>query len=271
LMAIVDVYDALTNVRTYKKAFSHEKSVKIIREEMGAHLDPAITEIFLTHEKEFKKGIVKAKHAKPIQLQPTLKTVANAIGTRGGKKHGHVQRMLRPLEIFINALLQHEEYKKEISSWDIDFFLMSAKLYDIGKIAVPCHILNKTGTLNAEDHHEVKVHADFGAKIIRQIKKNVEHGSLLHHAEALAGSHHENWNGTGYPHGLKGKGIPLEGRIMAIVDVYEMLTSGYLHKEKKTHEEVVEIIKNGSGTQFDPGLVDVFLDCEKDWLSAPLG
>jgi len=100
------------------------------------------------------------------------------------------------------------------------------------------------------------------------VKKNLELGVFFQQAEILAGSHHEKWDGTGYPAGLKADGIPLQGRIMAIVDVYDALTSVRPHRERKTHEEAVELIKRGSGTQFDPGLVDAFLANESEFKKA---
>ena len=265
LMAIIDVYDALTNERPYKKAFSHEESVEIIKEEKGEHFDPFITEIFLAHEKEFAKKEINIKkfNNQNDQMHSTMKMLANAVGTRSGKEHGHVERMRRHLEIFVSALLKHENYKKELSSWDTELFLMSAKLHDVGKISVACHILNKTAKLTDEELEAVKTHADFGVRIVQKIKENIGNGNLLKHAEALVGSHHEKWDGTGYPLGLKGNEIPLEGRIMAIVDVYDALTSNRPHRKKHTHNEAVEIIMSSSGTHFDPELVDVFLECEK--------
>jgi len=111
----------------------------------------------------------------------------------------------------------------------------------------------------------MKEHTNFGIQIVQMIKDSVESESLLHHAEMLTGNHHEKWDGTGYPLGLKGKGIPLEGRLLAIVDVYDALTSDRPHRKRKTHKEAVELIKNGSSSQFDPELVELFLDCEKDF------
>ena len=274
LMAIVDVYDALTDERPYKEAFSHEKSIGIIKEERGEHFDPLITDVFLTHEKEFNNvetqfnntGIKRKVSTKPNdKLHPTLRVVANFFGERGGKEQGHVDRMRAYLEILYKAMLKHERYKKETSSWDADIFLMSAQLHDIGKIAVPDHILNKERELTKEEFESIKTHTDFGVKIIRQVKENVGNGTILHHAELLAGSHHEKWDGSGYPHGLKGEGIPLQGRMMAIVDVYDALTTDRPHRKKKTHKEAVEIIMNSAGTQFDPNLVDVFLECESEF------
>ncbi|MCL1939808.1 MAG: HD domain-containing protein [Desulfovibrionaceae bacterium] len=271
LMAIVDVYDALTNDRPYKKAFTHEEAIDIIRNGKGTHFDPLIAEVFLAHEKEFNCGTAEAMsgggaHARlksSGNLHTTMKMVANIAGImdiRSGTENGHMQEYLK---IFINALLQHEQFKDEIAAWDMELFLMSAHLHDVGKIAVADKILNKAGKLTSEEYEDVKGHANFGVKIIHQIRENVDNGSLLHHAEALAGSHHEKWDGTGYPQGLKGTGIPLQGRIMAIVDVYEALVNDRPHRGSHSHQEAVNTIKSLSGTHFDPDLVAVFLDCEK--------
>ena len=276
LMAIVDVYDALTNDRPYKKAFSHEEAVEIIKSSLGTHFDPIIDNVFLTHEKEFKnrsinEHIVRGEHAalKPIdKLNSTMKIVANVIGTHDGTVAARTENMQRYLKIFVNALLDNERYRDEISGWDVDLFIMSSQLYDVGKIAVNDSIMNKAGKLTEEEFEKVKTHADFGVKIIQQIKENVDNKNLLRHAEALAGCHHEKWDGTGYPLGLKGKGIPLQGRIMAIVDVYEALVSDRPYRGRKTHEEAVEIIKICGGTHFDPELVDVFIKNEKEFEKA---
>ena len=270
LMAIVDVYDALTNERPYKKAFSHEDSISIIEEEKGKHFDPQIAEVFLKHEKEFSSAAEKAS-AFTIQndtLNSAISVVANIVGARGGKELGHTNRMRRYLDLFVHALLDHENYRHEVSTWDTDIFMISAQLHDIGKIAVADHILNKTGKLSDEEFEIIKVHADFGVKIVQQIKESVGNARLLHHAETLAGSHHEKWDGTGYPHGLKGNGIPLQGRIMALVDVYEALTTDRPYRDRKTHDEAIEIIMNGSGTHFDPELIKVFLECEEGFKEA---
>jgi len=141
-------------------------------------------------------------------------------------------------------------------------------LHDVGKIAVADRVLNKAKELTDEEYEKIKGHADFGVKIIQKVKENVENGNLLYHAEALTGSHYEKWDGSGYPRGLKGEEIPLQGRIMAIVDVYDALTTDRPHRAKKTHEEAVEIIGNSGGTQFDPDLVDVFLENEKEFETA---
>ncbi|MCL1828485.1 MAG: HD domain-containing protein [Oscillospiraceae bacterium] len=273
LMAIVDVYDALTNDRPYKKAFSHEEAIKIIKEGEGTHFDPLICDVFLTHEEEFNTREIKSiSHHGAFgnpetvdKLRSTIKMVANIVDLRGGADKGHTAVIQSFLKVFLNALLENEDYKSEVINWDVDLFLMSANLHDVGKIAIHDSLINKPAELTPVEYEDFKTHADFGVKIIRQIKENVNNEGLLNHAEAFAGSHHERWDGSGYPLGLKGEGIPLQGRIMAIVDVYEALVNDRPHRGRITHEEAAELIKNGSGTQFDPGLVAVFLKHEKEF------
>ena len=161
-------------------------------------------------------------------------------------------------------MLKNEYHKKEISDWDLDLFLMSAQLHDVGKIAVTDYILNKAEKLTEAEFEDVKNHVGFGVKIIRQIKENIDNAGILDQAESMVGSHHEKWDGTGYPYGLIGEEIPIEGRMMAIVDVYTALTTDRPHRKMFTHSEAVNIIRNGSGTHFDPDLVNIFLECEQE-------
>ena len=278
LMALIDVYDALTNDRPYKKAFSHEEAVEIIRQGSGTHFDPLINGIFLLYESTFKDGVLGELHTvldisiKSAQnLNPALKVIADVISSRSSAEVGYTERMKRCLEIFIKALLKSDDYKEEVSGWDMEFFLISAQLHDVGKIAVADNLLNKTGKLTDEEFENVKSHVDLGVKIIRQIKDDMEiNGSdnVMSHAEAMVSSHHEKWDGTGYPFGYKGDEIPLQGRMMAIVDVYNALTTERPHRKMLTHSEAVTIIKSGDGTHFDPSLVEVFIDFEKDFEKA---
>jgi len=274
IMAIIDVYDALTSERPYKKAFSHEDSVDIIRSGIGTSFDPLLGDVFVQNEKEFRRVIkdegaaTYQQYHNSIALKSVSQTVAAILDARAGAKSGDIDRIRHYLTILVNALLKHERYKGEVSSWDISIFLLSAQLYDVGKIAVDDAILHKTGKLTDEEYSDAKTHADFGVKVIRQIQDDVDENSLLRHAEILAGSHHEKWDGTGYPLGLKGAKIPLQGRLMAIVDIYDALTSNRPNREKLSHQEAVKVIKNYSGTYFDPELVRVFLNHEKEFEKA---
>jgi putative two-component system response regulator len=199
------------------------------------------------------------------QLNSIFKTVSNIVDIRSGSLGGHAERMREYLRILLAAAGEHELFKDEIASWDMDIFLMSAKLHDIGKIAVSDSVLNKPDKLTEAEYESVQLHAEFGVMIIGKIKEGVSDASLFHHAEALAGSHHEHWDGSGYPMGLKGRGIPLQGRIMAIVDVYDALTNHRPHREMLDHREAVDTIMSLSGKQFDPDLVEIFLAHEREF------
>jgi len=264
IMALVDVYDALTNDRPYKEAFTHEDAVEIIRDSNGTHFDPLITNVFLLHEKEFKDAKILPRRAldQSGDVKPTLETFTSIIKTRNEDEAGSSERIRSYLEILVDSLRENDLYKEEISSWNTELFLMSAQLHDIGKIGISGMLLNKDTGFSSLEFDSMKNHVDFGVQIIQKLKSQVDHMSVLSHAEALTGSHHERWDGSGYPHGLKGSGIPLQGRIMAIVDVYDALTSDRPHRKRKTHEEAVEIIRSGSGTHFDPGIVNSFLENE---------
>ncbi|MCL1941081.1 MAG: response regulator [Synergistaceae bacterium] len=275
LMSIVDVYDALTNDRPYKKAYSHKDSLDIIREGRGSHFDPVITDVFLENEDKYKiSGATKSYtggigRAEPINVagiaESVTKTIADIVNIRESKEDENRGKTHNYLKIFIDALRGSDAYKEEVNTWDVDIFLLSASLYDVGKIAVHDNILNKSGKLTEKELSDAREHANFGVEVVKKIREDMDEGALLHQAEALVGSHHEKWDGTGYPKGLRGTGIPLQGRVMAIVDVYDALTSDRPHRDMISHEEAVEKIKSYSGTFFDPELVRIFMEHEKEF------
>ena len=141
----------------------------------------------------------------------------------------------------------------------------AAPLHDIGKIGVPDAILNKPGRLSREEFEDIKRHTIFGASAITRAMQTVHDGSFLRVLRDMSFSHHERWDGKGYPLGLDGPRIPLAGRIMAIADVYDALISRRPYKEAMPHEQAVAIIRDGIGTQFDPVVGAAFLACESDF------
>ncbi|MDR2019459.1 MAG: HD domain-containing protein [Treponema sp.] len=150
-------------------------------------------------------------------------------------------------------------YRDILDTWDINLFLQSSKLHDVGKIAIRDSILLKPGPLTREEFEEMKKHTVFGETVIEKIQQNARESIFLTHARIMAGTHHEKWDGTGYPRGLAGSNIPLQGRLMAFVDVYDALISDRPYKKAFPPEEAVKIISDGCGTQFDPELKNVFL------------
>ena len=160
-------------------------------------------------------------------------------------------------------MLVERVYHEIISSWDSRQFLLSAHLHDVGKIAIRNRILLKPGPLTIDEFHEMKRHTTFGEKVIERIQRNAQKSVFLVHAKIMAGTHHEKWDGTGYPRGMAGQAIPLQGRLMAIVDVYDALISERPYKRAFSREAAMKVIQKGRGTHFEPVLVDVFTSAEK--------
>lgn len=274
LMAIVDVYDALTNERPYKKAFSHEEALEIIRNGIGTQFDPQVASMFLQYAKNIKNAALlednfpdtakektEAAHELRLMFSKTLEEIQDyreGINTENNTGN----RIRSYMNILINALSANDKYKDLLASWDIELFNLSTKLYDVGKMAVNDEILHKVDNLTQEEFEKIKEHTDCGVKIVKRIQDDIGENVFLEHAKALIGSHHEKWDGTGYPLGLKEEEIPLQGRLMAIIDVYDALTSGRPYKKASSHEEAVAVIKQESGTRFDPHLVKIFLEHE---------
>jgi putative two-component system response regulator len=130
----------------------------------------------------------------------------------------------------------------------------------VGKIAISDAILNKPGRLTAEEYEIMKTHARIGVTAIEGIMKTIPENDFLYHAKIFAGTHHEKWDGSGYPQGLKNSNIPLQGRLMAVADVYDALIAARPYKQPLTTETAEKIILEGREKHFDPVLVDLFLD-----------
>ena len=196
-----------------------------------------------------------------LELQNAILSVLSRIVEyRDDATGAHVLRTQRYFRILIDGLTKRNFYSDEINSWDIRLVLLSSQLHDIGKVAIPDAILLKPGELTSEEFSVIKSHPIVGNEIIAGIEGELHAHQFIHYAGIMALSHHEKWNGTGYPHRLQGDAIPLLGRCMAIVDVYDALVSVRPYKKSITHETALKIISEGRGTHFDPVIVDVFLE-----------
>jgi putative two-component system response regulator len=161
--------------------------------------------------------------------------------------------------LLVEALQDHPVYGGEVEGWNNKLLLQSSQLHDVGKIAISDRILQKPGRLTAEEFEEMKKHTTFGGQIIEKIEASTSVSDFLKHAKIFAGTHHEKWDGSGYPTGLKGEDIPLQGRIMALADVYDALVSERPYKKAFSHSDAVKIIQESKGTHFDPVLADIFI------------
>jgi putative two-component system response regulator len=206
-------------------------------------------------DKLIKKSQKKLRHIQNAVISVLSELVENRDKVTGG----HIERTQKYLEILLDELIRTGVYSDEIKTWDLTLLLPSAQLHDVGKITVSDLILNKPARLTNDEFDKIKIHSAEGERIIDEIISKTSDDGFLGHAKKFAGTHHEKWDGTGYPRGLKGKDIPLEGRIMAIADVYDALVSERPYKEPYTHEKAVEIMKSDSGKHFDPLLIEAFL------------
>ncbi|MDR1665073.1 MAG: response regulator [Clostridiales bacterium] len=200
-----------------------------------------------------------------------LKTMAELVECRDDVTGGHIERTTGYLRIMLDAMLEHDDYKHILSTWNIEQLVLSAQLHDVGKITIKDNILLKPAKLSVEEFTEMKKHTESGVQIIQKIKSTTDENAFLNYAEILSASHHEKWDGTGYPRGLKGEEIPLPGRLMAVVDVYDALTNERPYKKAFSHEVALEIIKADSGIYFDPKLVEVFIAHEQDFRMLNIG
>jgi len=199
----------------------------------------------------------------------TINAIADVVESRNNISGGHVTRTQVYIKLLLNELIRTGVYTEEISQWDRRLLLPSAQLHDVGKITISDSVLNKPDKLNEDEFESVKRHCREGERIIERIIEQTEDDSFLLHAKNFASSHHEKWDGTGYPRKLVGEEIPLEGRIMAIADVYDALITDRPYRKALSHDEAVQIIEEGSGTHFDPRIVEAFLGVAKDfWLQS---
>jgi putative two-component system response regulator len=198
-----------------------------------------------------------------------ISTITELVECRDYSVNGHIERIQRYLKILVDALTASGMYSDVIKDWKIDAFIQSSHLHDVGKIAVDGTILNKPARLTADEFEEIKRHAAYGVQVIERIQEySLVKDPLLEHAKIFAGTHHEKWDGSGYPNGLRGEEIPLQGRLMAIADVYDSLISERPYKKAVPHEDAVKIIEAGRGTHFDPNLVDLFMKRENEFKEA---
>ena len=209
-------------------------------------------------------GLIKAQVAQLEKLQiGTIFVIANMIESRDKKTGGHIQRTTTYIRILVDAMKKHDMYGDILPDKEIDSFVNSAKLHDVGKITIADGILNKPGKLTDGEFEVIKTHAKSGEKIIEDIMNITGDVLFLRNAKLFAGYHHEWWNGTGYPYKLSGVEIPFQSRVMAIVDVYDALVSERPYKNPFTHKVAVDTILKNSGTQFDPEIVKIFFEVEQ--------
>jgi len=197
------------------------------------------------------------------QLRKSREATIEAMGivaeSRDPETGGHIQRTKSYVRILAEELADNEKYKEVLANEVVELIYHSAPLHDIGKVSIPDSILLKAGSLTEEEFEVMKRHTIIGENTIKEAQGRLEEVQMLDVAREIAGGHHEKWDGSGYPRGLKGENIPLSARLMALADVYDALISRRPYKEPIPHNDAVLMISEASGTHFDPDVVKVFL------------
>jgi len=189
-----------------------------------------------------------------------ISVLADMVENRDKGTGGHIERTSKYMKILINEMKKREVYADEMAKWDTERLISSARMHDLGKISITDMIVNKPGKLTEDEFERMKEHTTIGERIINDMSMNSGEQDFFNDAKLFAVSHHERWDGGGYPNGLKGEEIPLQGRIMAIVDVYDALVSERPYKKALTEDEAIEIIMQSSGTHFDPKIAELFYE-----------
>ncbi|MDR2697561.1 MAG: response regulator [Holophagales bacterium] len=220
-------------------------------------------ELLMSYTNNLAKTVMEKTNEVSELQSAVLSTITNLVEFRDKLTGGHIMRTKLYIQALFGEMKRTGIYANEISEWNEHALLSSVQLHDVGKIAIPDHILNKAGKLTEEEYEIMKTHVTVGVDAIEKIMSKTREHSFLRHAMHIAGTHHERWDGNGYPIGLSEKNIPLEGRMMAIADVYDALVMVRPYRNALSHEEACKIIREGSGKQFEPILVDVFFKVEE--------
>lgn len=176
----------------------------------------------------------------------------------------HLERIRNYCRVLCEYLLQAATFPTELTRIFVNNIYLTSPLHDIGKVGIPDHILLKPARLDDAEFTIMKAHTLIGYETLVSAFQKERKAAYLKMAADIARYHHEKWDGTGYPDGLKGDDIPLAARVLAVADVYDALVSKRAYKDAFSHIIARSIILKGSGTHFDPRLVEAFLACERD-------
>lgn len=194
-----------------------------------------------------------------------IQSLAALAETRHHETGGHIQRTRHYMLVLARRLQSHPRFRHYLEEITVDLLFRLAPLHDIGKVGVADRILLKPGPLTPEEYEEMKRHTIYGSETIRLAENLLGEESFLRIADEIALNHHERWDGTGYPHGLKGEEIPIPGRLMAVADVYDAIIHHREYQVALSHEEAIGVMNGERETHFDPDVLDAFLQVQEEF------
>ncbi len=235
-------------------------------------INPSLVEARVHNQLELKRHrdhLQELVDERTRELKLTQEITIEAMGAlaeyRDPDTGGHIRRTQHYVRALAKELQKDPKYASSLDDQIVELLYLSAPLHDIGKVGIRDSILLKHDKLTDGEFEIMKKHADFGRDAIKSVERRLGHNSFLRYAREIAATHHEKWDGSGYPGGLKAEEIPLSGRLMAVADVYDALISRRVYKPPFPHSEAVRLIIEGKGSQFAPDVVEAFLSIQEDF------
>lgn len=250
------------------KQRDQEQELRVIKLGAADYIALPISEELLLHRVNNCLELVDLRKEKPYvdKYQDAISfSFAELVECRDETTGGHLKNTTKYFDILLHAAIESGQYKEEIAPEDVGILHRSATLHDIGKIGITDDVLRKASSLNYREFEHMKTHTTLGKQAFEKIIKETGGSRWLYLAMDMAYCHHERWDGSGYPNGLRGIQIPLYARMLTIADVYDALTSDRVYKKAYSHEKAMKIIMEGRGSIFDPALVDLLIKTNKQF------
>ncbi len=243
-------------------------SPPIVMARIGTHLKlKKATDLLRNRNRDLAFEMERIAGQALAAQEMTILALASLAETRDDDTGNHLRRTQRYVEFLARQLQDHPRFRDFLTESNIVMLYKSAPLHDIGKVGIPDHILNKPGRLTDEEFEIMKTHTLIGRGALERAEKILgSKADFLEVAKVIALSHHERWNGEGYPHQLAGDEIPVAARLMAVADFYDSLVNDRIYRAALSHEEVTEMIRADRGKHFDPDIADVFLNNQEAFI-----
>ncbi|WEK54043.1 MAG: response regulator [Candidatus Cohnella colombiensis] len=216
------------------------------------------------YNERLKQEVQRTTEEVVISRDISINVLVGLLEVRNIESSSHTKRTQYMLKALCRHLADNPTYQSVLTEEYIQELFRTAPLHDIGKVGIPDSILLKPGRLTTEEFELMKKHVDYGADALKHNLQGRTAPSFIKTALEIIESHHEKYDGTGYPNGIKGEQIPLSGRLIAIVDVYDALVHPRVYKGAFSHEVAIDIIKQERGRHFDPAIVDAFMEIHQE-------
>jgi HD-GYP domain-containing protein (c-di-GMP phosphodiesterase class II) len=229
---------------------------------VGTQQDKLKSEVAQT--RELNSQLLESYRSVKDARTATVLGLAKLAEYRDRETGRHLERIREYCRIITAELARHPQYRGYITDAYIEDICLSSVLHDIGKVGIVDGILLKPGKLTPDEYEAIKRHTTLGGDTLRAVEAEIRGTSFLTLGKEVAYHHHERWDGRGYPQGMKGEQIPLSARVVAVADVYDAITSDRVYMRSRSHAEALRIIAEERGQQFDPDIVDAFLERAAD-------